>query len=97
MNARIPSLDAAAHIGDRIRAAEAAALRQYEDLAAARAAVAAIKAIPAIDLTPKVLAQIVAACSARLSTASWSHFDDAEVASKSLDDAVDSLIEAGRE
>jgi hypothetical protein len=64
---------------------------QADDVAAARPAVAAIKAIAAIDLTPAVCAQIVAAIRNRTGDASWSHFASVDDALAYLDDAHDTL------
>ena len=91
-----PSLDAAACLADRISAAESDAREQAQDVAAARWAVAALHAIPAIDFTPAVAAQIAAVLSAKVTLASWGHFDNAVIAREYLDDAHDTLAAVGR-
>ena len=75
-----------------IAAAEAARI-QAQDVAASRPAVAAIKAISAIDFTPAVAAQLCAVLSNRIEASSWSHFPEAVTAMELLDSCVDGLAE----
>jgi len=94
MNVNIPSLDASAHYTELLDAANEAARIKAQDLTASRAAVAAIKAIAEIDLTPAVVAQLCAVLSNRVAEeVSWSHWPEAIDAAECLDNAHDWLAQ----
>ncbi|MEO5672487.1 MAG: hypothetical protein ABIR26_17505 [Ramlibacter sp.] len=86
-----PALDAARHYEPLFAEAETTARTAADDVAAARAAVAAIHAIPQYAITAAVAAQLCAAVSALVARSGWSHVELAEQAQGWLDDASDSL------
>jgi hypothetical protein len=67
------------------------ARQKADDVAAARAVVAALKAIPGYAFTPIVAGHIAAALSAAVTSSGWSHFEHASEAVGFLDDAHDTL------
>jgi len=91
MNARIPyERD---HAMQAEMAADAEARAAAHDVAASRAAAAAIRAISDIDFTPAVAGQIAAVLSNRISECAWSHWPEAVSASEYLDSTVDVLTD----
>lgn len=63
------------------------------EVAAARKATEAIKAIADIDFTPAVCAQIASVLATRVGACSWAHFPEAVTAIKKLDETHDCLTE----
>lgn len=92
MRVEIPSLDAAAHMADRLDAANEAARIKAQDITSARFAAAAIKAIGA-DFTPAVAAQLCAVLSSQIASSGWGHWTEAIDASECLDSAHDRLTD----
>lgn len=90
-NLTSPSVLASRQLGPMFDAADQAAHIAAEDVAAARISVDAIKAIPDVYFSPKVVAQIAAVLSARIAECSWAHFEHAPEAAALLDDAHDTL------
>lgn len=89
MNVRIPSLDAAAYYADRIAEAEAAARQQADNIAAGRAVVAAMKAVPMRERSKELAAHLISALSAWVEASPWGNETDAEFLMAMLDDASD--------
>lgn len=87
-----PTQDAARHFEPLFDAADALDREAANDVAAARRAVDAIKAIPQFAFTEAVAAQLFAALSAKVGESSWSHTESAEMASGYADDAHDELV-----
>jgi hypothetical protein len=97
MNTANPSADAARVTCDCMKRSENIARAQAADVAASRAACAAIKAIAEIDLSPEVCAQIAAVLANRVANSSWSHFAAVEDVLAELDEAHDTLDAIGEE
>lgn len=84
----------AAALSDQLRRQDEQGRQSAYDLAAARAACDAIKALSNIDFTAAVAAQIAAVLSARISACSWSHTVEAVDACDRLNDLHDLLEQA---
>ncbi len=81
----------ASELSDNLHRQELLARQIAFDAVAARSAADAIKAISDIDFTPVVAAQIASVLSARITNASWGHWEMVDQATALLDDAHDVL------
>ena len=78
-------------LSDSLAEQELLARQIAGDVAAARTASAAIKAITQNDFTPLVAAQLVAVLTNRIAHSTWSHFPRIEEVLALLDDSHDIL------